>query len=184
MAQSRRTGDDVAILLMDLDHFKQINDSAGHVAGDAVLRAVAGALQRSIREGDYAVRYGGEEFVIILPGSGCQDALRAAKAVHTAVTELAALPPESLRVTTSIGVAAFPEHGQDLDEVVHAADQAMYRAKREGGDRVALAPPGVARTSGGLAQSNAPSMPADAEAMPATLPEGPRRGRRATRSSA
>jgi hypothetical protein len=104
--------------------------------------------------------------------------------VHTAVTELAAPPLEFHRITMSIGVAAFPEHGQDLDEVVHAADQAMYQAKREGGDRVALAPPGVARTSGGLAQPNAPSMPADAEAMPATLPEGPRRGRRAKRSSA
>jgi diguanylate cyclase (GGDEF)-like protein len=184
MAQSRRTGDDVAVLLMDLDHFKQINDSAGHAAGDAVLRAVSGALQRVIREGDYAVRFGGEEFLIILPGSGCQDALRAAKAVHTAVTELAAPPPEYLRVTTSIGVAAFPEHGQDLDEVVRAADQAMYRAKREGGDRVALAPPGADLTRGGLAQSSAPLAPADAEAMPATLLGGPRRGRRAKRSSA
>ena len=184
MAQSRRTGDAVAVLYMDLDHFKQINDSAGHVAGDSVLRAVAGALQRVIREGDYAVRYGGEEFLIVLPGSDGQGGLRAAATVPAAITELPVLPVESLRVTMSIGVAAFPEHGQDLDEVVHAADQAMYRAKRGGGDRVALAPPGVARTSGGLAQPNAPSMPSDAEAMPATLPEAPRRGRQATRPSA
>ena len=184
IAQSKRSGNEVGVLFMDLDHFKQINDGAGHAAGDAVLRAVSGALQQSIREGDYVVRHGGEEFLIILPGSDCQGALRAARAVHTAVTELAAPPLEFHRITMSIGVAAFPEHGQDLDEVVHAADQAMYRAKREGGDRVALAPPGVARTSGGLAQPNAPSMPADAEAMPATLPEGPRRGRRAKRSSA
>jgi diguanylate cyclase (GGDEF)-like protein len=141
MAQSRRTGDDVAVLMMDLDRFKRINDSVGHASGDAVLRAVAGALQRVIREGDYAVRYGGEEFLVILPGSDGQGGLRAAATVHAAVTELAVLPVESLRVTMSIGVAAFPERGQDLDEVVHAADQAMYRAKRDGGDRVVLASP-------------------------------------------
>ena len=106
-----------------------------------MLRAVARALQRVIREGDYAVRYGGEEFLVILPGSDGQGGLRAATTVHAAVTELAVLPVESLRVTMSIGVAAFPERGQDLDEVVHAADQAMYRAKRDGGDRVVLASP-------------------------------------------
>jgi diguanylate cyclase (GGDEF)-like protein len=159
MAQSRRTGDAVAVLYMDLDHFKQINDSAGHVAGDSVLRAVAGALQRVIREGDYAVRYGGEEFLIVLPGSDGQGGLRAAATVPAAITELPVLPVESLRVTMSIGVAAFPEHGQDLDEVVHAADQAMYRAKRGGRSGC----PGATRRGSDIRRSRSAQRAVDAE---------------------
>ena len=124
---------------MDLDHFKQVNDSAGHVAGDAVLRAVAGALQASIREGDYAVRYGGEEFLVILPGTGSVGSARAAEAVHTAIRDSVAGSGVAVPVTTSVGVGAFSEHGASLDAVVHTADQAMYQAKREGGDRVLMA---------------------------------------------
>jgi diguanylate cyclase (GGDEF)-like protein len=138
-AQSRRNQTPVGILLMDLDHFKQVNDSAGHAAGDAVLRAVAGALQASIREGDYAVRYGGEEFLAILPGTDSPGAVRAAEAVHTAIRGAAAGSGVAVPVTASVGVGAFPEHGASLDAVVQAADQAMYRAKREGGDRVLIA---------------------------------------------
>ena len=141
LAQTRRSGAGIGVLLMDLDHFKLVNDSVGHAAGDSVLRAVAAALQRAIREGDYAVRYGGEEFLVILPGCDPQGARKAAGAVHAA---LAALVQPNLKpglITASIGVAAFPEHGQDLDEVAHAADQAMYDAKREGGDRIVVAPP-------------------------------------------
>jgi len=138
-AQSRRNQSPVGILLMDVDHFKQVNDSAGHVAGDAVLRAVAGAVQASIREADYAVRYGGEEFLIILPGTDSVGSVRAAEAVHTAIRDSVAGSGVSVRVTTSVGVGAYPEHGASLDAVVHAADQAMYQAKREGGDRVLMA---------------------------------------------
>lgn len=124
---------------MDLDHFKQVNDSAGHVAGDAVLRAVAGAVQASIRESDYAVRYGGEEFLVILPGTDSVGSVRAAEAVHTAIRDSVAGSGVAVPVTTSVGVGAFPEHGASLDAVVQAADQAMYQAKREGGDRVLMA---------------------------------------------
>ncbi len=140
MAQSLRTGAGVGILLMDLDHFKQINDSAGHAAGDSVLRAVARALRRVVRDSDYAVRYGGEEFLIVLTNSNVDGAMRVAQALQSAMTELRAPTSEMKRVTASIGVAVFPDHGQQLDDVVAAADLAMYQAKRDGRDRIAIAP--------------------------------------------
>ena len=140
MAQSLRTGAGVGILLMDLDHFKQINDSAGHAAGDSVLRAVARALRRVVRDSDYAVRYGGEEFLIVLTNSNVDGAMRVALAVQAAMAELRAPTSEMKRVTASIGVAVFPDHGEQLDDVVTAADLAMYQAKRDGRDRIAIAP--------------------------------------------
>ncbi len=140
MAQSLRTGAGVGILLLDLDHFKQINDSAGHAAGDSVLRAVARALRRVVRDSDYAVRYGGEEFLVVLTNSTVEGAMRVAQALQAAIAELRAPTSEIERVTASIGVAVFPDHGQELDDVVAAADHAMYVAKREGRDRIAVAP--------------------------------------------
>jgi diguanylate cyclase (GGDEF)-like protein len=140
MSQSLRTGAGVGILLLDLDHFKQVNDSAGHAAGDSVLRAVARAIRRVVRDSDYAVRYGGEEFLIVLTNSNVEGAMRVAQAFQTAIAELRAPTSEIERVTASIGVAVFPDHGPELDDVVAAADLAMYQAKREGRDRIAVAP--------------------------------------------
>ena len=140
MSQSLRTGAGVGILLMDLDHFKEINDTAGHAVGDSVLRAVARALRRVVRDSDYAVRYGGEEFLVVLTNSNVDGALRVAQALHEAVSELRAPTSAPTRVTASIGVAVFPDHGQELDDVVLAADQAMYQAKRDGRDRISIAP--------------------------------------------
>jgi diguanylate cyclase (GGDEF)-like protein len=140
MSQSLRTGAGVGVLLMDIDYFKQINDSAGHAAGDSVLRAVARAVRRVVRDSDYAVRYGGEEFLIVLTNSTVEDAMRVAQAMQAAMTELRAPTPEIRRVTASIGVAVFPDHGTEIDEVVAAADRAMYQAKREGRDRISVAP--------------------------------------------
>jgi diguanylate cyclase len=140
MSQSVRTGAGVGVLLMDIDHFKHINDSAGHAAGDSVLRAVARAVRRVVRDSDYAVRYGGEEFLIVLTNSTVEGAMRVAQALQAAMTELRAPTPEIRRVTASIGVAVFPDHGTEIDEVVAAADRAMYEAKREGRDRISVAP--------------------------------------------
>jgi diguanylate cyclase (GGDEF)-like protein len=140
MSQSLRTGAGVGILLMDLDHFKLINDTAGHAAGDSVLRAVARAIRRVVRDSDYAVRYGGEEFLIVLTNSTVEGAIRVAQALQAAVAELRAPASDLKRVTASIGVAVFPDHGQEMDDVVAAADLAMYQAKREGRDRIAMAP--------------------------------------------
>jgi diguanylate cyclase (GGDEF)-like protein len=148
MAQSLRTGAGVGILLMDLDHFKLVNDSAGHAAGDSVLRAVARALRGVVRDSDYAVRYGGEEFLIVLTNSTVEGAMRVAQALQAAIAELRAPTSAIERVTASIGVAVFPDHGRELDDVVAAADLAMYQAKRDGRDRIAVAPISLRELSG------------------------------------
>ena len=139
-AQSARAGSQIAVLLVDLDAFKRINDVAGHAAGDTALRATARALRAVMRQGDAVVRYGGEEFLLMLPNSGMEGALRVAEAVRASLAELPP-PAEGLPVVTgSIGLALFPEHGRTLDEVARAADVAMYQAKRAGGDAVVVAP--------------------------------------------
>lgn len=138
-AQSLRTGSQIGVLLVDLDDFKSINDIAGHATGDAALRSVARALRLVMREGDAAVRYGGEEFILMLSNSGAEGALRVAEAVRAALAELPPPAPRLPRVTASIGLALYPEHGRTLDDVARAADIAMYEAKRGGGDAVAVA---------------------------------------------
>jgi diguanylate cyclase (GGDEF)-like protein len=138
-AQSIRAGTEIGILLADLDDFKRINDLAGHAAGDAALRNVARALRLVMRQGDATVRYGGEEFLIMLPSSNIDGGMRVAEAVRAALADLPPPAPGLPRVTASIGLALFPQHGRNLDEVARAADQAMYEVKRAGGDGVLLA---------------------------------------------
>ncbi|MBV8196001.1 MAG: diguanylate cyclase [Candidatus Dormibacteraeota bacterium] len=137
-ARIRRSGVDTGVLLLDLDHFKAINDSGGHSLGDSALRTVAEALRSTVRLGDEVVRYGGEEFLILLHQSGLHGAVTAAEAIRTAIE---ALPPvgSGLRVTASIGVASFPGRWPTIDHAVRAADQAMYEAKAAGRNRVATA---------------------------------------------
>ena len=139
-ALSSRTGTQIGILLIDLDHFKRVNDQCGHIAGDALLRNVGRALQGTLRTGDAAVRYGGEEFLLMLHNSDETGAMRVAEAVREVLTKLPTPGNGVPRVTASIGVAFFPRHGAVLDQVVNVADTAMYRAKAEGRDRIVIAP--------------------------------------------
>ena len=139
-AQSLRSGVGMGILMMDLDNFKGINDSVGHDGGDAVLRAVARLVSKVIRESDYAVRYGGDEFLIVLTDAHSAGALRVAEALAVALAELGRDSPNSAPVTASVGVAEFPIHGRTLEEVVKAADDALYAAKRAGRNRITVAP--------------------------------------------
>ena len=139
-ALSSRAGTQMGILLIDLDHFKRVNDQCGHMAGDVLLRNVGRAIQGTLRTGDAAVRYGGEEFLLMLHNSDEQGAMRVAEAVREVLAKLPAPGNGVPRVTASIGVALFPRHGAVLDEVVNVADAAMYRAKAEGRDRIVLAP--------------------------------------------
>jgi diguanylate cyclase (GGDEF)-like protein len=137
-AQALRTGTELAILLVDLDHFKRINDTCGHAVGDVTLRNAARVLTGAVRSGDAAIRFGGDEFLLVLHGADAHGAGRVAESVRET---LAALPPtcEGLgAVTASIGVALFPSHGPTLEEVVHEADLAMYRAKARGRDQVVV----------------------------------------------
>jgi diguanylate cyclase (GGDEF)-like protein/PAS domain S-box-containing protein len=135
IATARRAGAAVSVLLADVDHFKQFNDRFGHDAGDRVLTAVAGAMARSLREGDLAFRYGGEEFVAVLSDCSPEDALRWAERLRAAIAEASAqADPEGKmpRITCSVGVASFPADGATAGQLLDAADRALYSAKDAG----------------------------------------------------
>ncbi|HEY6783078.1 MAG TPA: EAL domain-containing protein, partial [Candidatus Dormibacteraeota bacterium] len=137
LAQSRRSGQSLAILLLDLDKFKQINDSGGHGAGDLVLRRVGAALRGIIRSGDAAVRLGGEEFLLVLRDTDEVGGKRIAVEFRERLAALSlprsCLPRSTLAAST--GIAVLPNNGIGMAELVRAADVAMYEAKRAGGDR-------------------------------------------------
>lgn len=129
----------VAVLMIDLDHFKQFNDSFGHEAGDTVLRAIGGFLIQHTRGQDVACRYGGEEFALILSGASAEGARLRAEALHRDLKDLIIRHAgETLeRVTLSIGGAAYPDQANGGD-LLRAADRALYQAKAEGRDRFVM----------------------------------------------
>jgi diguanylate cyclase (GGDEF)-like protein/PAS domain S-box-containing protein len=131
----------LGILMLDLDHFKNFNDTYGHDAGDAVLRETGSFLVRSIRAEDFVCRYGGEEFVVVLPTADVRSAEARAQRIRAKLRDLVIMHDgRSLGlITVSIGVAALPNHGTNEHDLLQAADAALYRAKREGRDRVMVA---------------------------------------------
>jgi two-component system cell cycle response regulator len=138
---ARRHDTSMALLMLDIDHFKKINDTYGHPAGDAVLVAVADALTRSVRNEDVVARYGGEEFAIILRSINVEGGRmlgeRLRRMIELLQVDVGGSHP--LKVTVSIGVAAFPESNvQNGVELVEAADTALYRAKNGGRNRISL----------------------------------------------
>jgi diguanylate cyclase (GGDEF)-like protein/PAS domain S-box-containing protein len=138
-----RSEQSVGVLMLDLDHFKNFNDTYGHDAGDAVLRETGAFLTRSIRAEDTVCRFGGEEFVIVLPTANAEAALARGERICSKMRELTVLHQGlSLgRITVSIGVSGLPAHGTSPAELLAAADAALYRAKRDGRDRVVVADP-------------------------------------------
>jgi len=139
-SRASRNKSSVAIVMIDLDHFKRFNDTFGHQAGDAVLRTFGELLKRNSRGQDIACRYGGEEFALVLTDSTLDGALRRAEILRQQVKQLSVEYAGQLlgAVTISIGVAVFPEHGITMNDVMRASDQALYCAKREGRDRVCV----------------------------------------------
>jgi diguanylate cyclase (GGDEF)-like protein len=140
LRRAAREDGSVGVLMIDLDRFKALNDAFGHATGDVALRTVADYLKAGIRGGDVACRYGGEEFVVILPKASLADAVQRAEALRDGLRLLGDPSGEGVpTITISVGVAAFPDHGGSSDEVLAAADQALYLAKAEGRNRVAVA---------------------------------------------
>lgn len=127
------------VLMLDLDHFKRINDAHGHARGDLVLKQTTHAVQSTLRAGDIVGRFGGEEFVILLPGADLKQAMGAAERCRAAVEKMKIPDAPYLAVTASVGVAAFPDHGEDLDGLLKASDRAMYAAKANGRNRIEAA---------------------------------------------
>jgi diguanylate cyclase (GGDEF)-like protein len=138
LARAARNGTCLSFVIADVDDFKAVNDDHGHQTGDALLKEVAAVLTRSIRETDLAVRFGGEEFVLVLPGARLGDARRTADTIRTALTAIEIETPhgELVGVTASFGVAEFPTYATP-DALLAAADAALYQAKRAGKNRVA-----------------------------------------------
>lgn len=140
MLRAQRADSPVSMIILDIDHFKRINDEYGHDVGDEVLALVAQRLTKAVREEDYVYRYGGEEFVIVLPGANLDVARERAQ---QACRDIRALRVDTkngpLHMTISAGVATFPEHGQSQDELLVQADKALYLAKQSGRDRIELA---------------------------------------------
>jgi diguanylate cyclase (GGDEF)-like protein len=132
----------VAVIMLDIDHFKRFNDTFGHEAGDALLRELGSFLKQEIRGGDFACRYGGEEFVLILPEISLEHARESAERLREKIKELNVQYSGGIleNITLSLGVALYPEHGTTGKAILQAADKALYEAKHQGRDRVVTAP--------------------------------------------
>jgi diguanylate cyclase (GGDEF)-like protein len=139
----RRRGQVLSLMVIDLDHFKKVNDTYGHQVGDLVLKTVAQTLHRTLKESDVLARYGGEEFVVVLPRTDTAGAVAVAERLRIAVAglslrKLAPVAPE--RVTISVGVATYPIHATTVAELIRTADEALYQSKSQGRNRVTCAP--------------------------------------------
>ena len=132
IARSQRTGDSFSILLIDLTDFKKINDTYGHLFGDEVLSEVAHRIQKVIRSGDIAARYGGDEFVILMPNTPYEAAGRAAERLIQVIEAPMEIRGKTITVKANIGIASFPKDGQDFYTLVDLADNRMYQAKIQG----------------------------------------------------
>jgi diguanylate cyclase (GGDEF)-like protein len=136
---ARRNKKPLSLIIMDIDHFKNFNDTYGHITGDRVLKQLTTSVKGSIRESDILARYGGEEFVVIMPDASLSNALKKADAVRHNIESMALdniVSGQTLSMTISIGVASFPEHGVDPNALIASADSALYKAKESGRNRV------------------------------------------------
>jgi diguanylate cyclase (GGDEF)-like protein len=144
VAQAHRHNQKMAVLFLDLDRFKVINDSLGHSVGDELLRQVAERIQEHVREGDTVARLGGDEFTLLVPGINVEeDAAKIARKICDAIHAPFWIDGRELFVTTSLGVSVYPSDGHDAETLVRNADSAMYRAKEQGRDNYQLYTPAM-----------------------------------------
>ena len=140
VARSKRHEHDFAVLVVDIDDFKEYNDTYGHLAGDDVLSRLAKVFKESVRSCDYVARYGGEEFILVLPEIGPQDGGKAAERIRKKVVkEKFAVDGKPIQVTVSVGVASYPKDGDESQAIIRHADAALYKAKESGRNQVVLA---------------------------------------------
>ncbi len=141
VGRSQRSGDPLGLLMLDLDHFKSVNDTYGHIVGDRVIQSAVSATRQVLREGDVLVRYGGEEFLVILPGAGRRDLTDMAERIRRTISETETVTGgHQLSITVSIGGAGLPDHFvRDPLGLIEIADQALYTAKATGRDRSVIA---------------------------------------------
>jgi diguanylate cyclase (GGDEF)-like protein len=140
LAQASRTLSALSLVVLDLDHFKEINDRFGHPLGDQALANVGAAIRSALRESDFAGRNGGEEFAVLLPDTDATGAVVTAEKLRAAIADIS-LPGVDLPVTASVGIAAYPEHALSTERLERLADSALYIAKRSGRDRIEVAAP-------------------------------------------
>ncbi|MDP2854260.1 MAG: sensor domain-containing diguanylate cyclase, partial [Smithellaceae bacterium] len=139
LAQSQRNQKEVGIAMLDLDHFKDVNDTLGHDVGDLLLQATAERLSAALRKGDTVARFGGDEFLLILPDlEVIEDAIQVAQKIVDSFRKPFLIDTQQLIVTTSIGIAVYLHDGIDEGTLLKNADIAMYQAKQAGGDRYQL----------------------------------------------
>jgi diguanylate cyclase len=139
LARASRTDKRLAVVFVDLDKFKAVNDNFGHKMGDDVLRAIGEALRGAVRQTDTVARMGGDEFTVLIePLNDSADAYGIAQKVLDAVHEAIKLPSASVQLTASIGVVLFPDHARNADSLVESADRAMFLAKKRGGNTIQL----------------------------------------------
>jgi diguanylate cyclase (GGDEF)-like protein len=143
LADAMARGGPVSLIVLDLDHFKAVVDRYGHLAGSRAIAQVGRLIARLMRPGDIAARFGGDEFVVVLPDTGAEEARGTAEEIRKAIEacqELEGEPVDLSRVTASVGLACYPTHAADAEGLFRRADDAMYAAKRAGRNRVAVAP--------------------------------------------
>jgi diguanylate cyclase (GGDEF)-like protein len=143
IATAQRFRRPFSLLMMDLDHFKDVNDAHGHQRGDSVLIEFSQRVTKLLREVDTFARYGGEEFICLLSETDVEGAMTTAEKIHDAIRgePFGSMDDELINVTVSVGVASYPEHGDSYKSLVEAADRALYQAKQRGRDQVCLAKP-------------------------------------------
>lgn len=153
LSRSRRHDEPLALVMLDVDHFKRFNDNHGHAAGDAALRAVSTLVRHSVRRSDLVARYGGEEFVMVMPATSAEQAMEKLQAMRQAISELKIRLPKqqtTSNLTISAGIAIFPADGVTADELLDQADARLFEAKEAGRNRVFGPPPEAERKATAL----------------------------------